>query len=162
MILDSRNEFCAAKALNTGAAGTYLLGDQIDMRLPSEALTPGPNGAVDDMHLVLQVATGITAASAGTVQFVLASDSTAAIATDGSATVHFSTPAFVTGAGTGTTTLKPGTTLAVIEIPKSFNYERFLGILQVTGTTAISAGAINAFLTRDPALWAAYDSPAQA
>lgn len=162
MIIDSRNEFCAATALNTGAAGTYLLGNQIDMSLAGAATTPGPNGAVDDLHLVIMVSTGIAAGSAGTVQFTLASDDTASIATNGSATVHYTSPAFVTGAGTGTGALKAGTVLAVIELPKSLAYERYLGILQTTGTTAISAGAINAFLTPDPAMWAAYDSPAQA
>ena len=31
MILDERNEFADAVALNTGAAGSYLIGDQIDL-----------------------------------------------------------------------------------------------------------------------------------
>ena len=30
MILDERGEFCDATALNTGAAGSYLLGDVVD------------------------------------------------------------------------------------------------------------------------------------
>lgn len=162
MIIDSRNEFCAATALNTGAAGTYLLGNQIDMSLAGAAATPGPNGAVDDMYLVIQVATGIGAGSAGTVQFVLASDDSASIATNGTATEHYRSPAFATGTGTAAGSLKAGTVLAVIEMPKSLSYERYLGLLQVTGTTAISAGAINAFFTPDPAMWAAYDSPSQA
>ena len=162
MIFDSRNEFCDAVSLNTGAAGTYLLGSQIDMSLTGVSTSPGHVGAIDDMYLVITVDTGITAASAGTVQFKLASDDTASIATNGTATEHFSTAAFVTGSGTGTTTLKAGTVLAIIEMPKSFSYERYLGVLQVTGTTAISAGKINAFLTGDPALWAAFDAPASA
>jgi hypothetical protein len=29
-VLDERTEFCDATALNTGAAGTYLIGDVID------------------------------------------------------------------------------------------------------------------------------------
>ena len=159
MILDSRNEFCDAVALNTGAAGTYLLGNQIDL---GAVAAPGPVGAIDDMYLVITVDTGITAGSAGTVQFQLASDDSASVATNGTATVHAMTAAFATGTGTGTGALKAGTTLAVIEMPKGFNYERYLGILQVTGTAAVTAGKINAFLTPDPALWAAYDSPTQA
>ena len=162
MILDARNEFCDAVALNTGAAGTYLLGSQIDASLAGVAVTPGLIGAIEDIYLMITVDTGITAGSAGTIQFKLASDDTAAVATNGTATDHIATAAFVTGAGTGTTTLKPGTVLACVEMPKGFNYERYLGILQVTGTTAISAGKINAFLTTDPAMWAAFDSPAQA
>lgn len=159
MILDSRNEFCDATSLNTGAAGTYLLGNQIDLNPNGGALTPGQIGATDDVYLVISVQTGITVASGtGTVQFLLASDASASIATDGSATVHMMTKAFATS----TTAIAAGTVLAVIELPKSFSYERYLGILQVTGTTAINAGKIDAFLTSDPALWAAYNSPAQA
>lgn len=156
MIIDSRNEFCNNVLLNTGAAGTYLLGDQIDL---GAVPAPGPVGAVDNMYVVIAVTAGITAGSAGTIQFQLASDDTASIATNGSATVHLQTPAFVTGTGTGTTTLRPGTVLATFQLPKAFNYERFLGILQVTGTAAITAGRVDAFLTPDPAAWAAYDSP---
>lgn len=162
MILDSRNEFADALALNTGAAGTYLLGNQIDVSLAGVSTTPGNIGAVDDVYLVISVDTGITAGSAGTVQFQLVSDDTAGVATNGTATVHLTTPAFVTGTGTGTGTLKAGTTLFVAKLPKAFNYERYLGLLQVTGTAAITAGKINAFLTSDPAVWAAFDSPAQA
>ena len=32
MILDERTEFCDATALNTGGAGSYLLGDVIDLQ----------------------------------------------------------------------------------------------------------------------------------
>lgn len=162
MIVDKRNEFCDATALNTGAAGTYLLGNQIDLSLAGVATTPGQLGAIDGLHLVILAATGIGAASAGTVSFSLASDDTASIATNGTATVHATTQAFVTGSGTAAGSLKAGTVLAVIPMPKGFNYERYLGILQTTGTTAINAGAIDAFLTPDPVLWTAYDAPTQA
>lgn len=162
MIFDSRNEFADAVALNTGAAGTYLIGSQIDVSLAGVSTTPGHIGAIDDMYLVISVDTGITAGTAGTVQFQLASDDTASIATNGTATVHFTTAAFATGTGTGTGALKAGTVLAVIELPKSFSYERYLGVLQVTGTAAVTAGKVNAFLTGDPALWAAFDAPASA
>lgn len=162
MILDKRNEFCDAVSLNTGAAGTYLLGDQIDVSLAGVATAPGQIGAVDGIYLVITVDTGIAAGSAGTVSFSLVSDDTASIATNGTATVHFTTQAFITGTGTATGALKAGTVLAAVQLPKSFAYERYLGILQTTGTTAITAGKINAFLTADPALWAAYDAPTQA
>jgi hypothetical protein len=51
--------------------------------------------------------------------------------------------------------------LAVIELPRSTTYERYLGILQTTGSAAVSAGKINAFLTSEPAMWAATDAPFQ-
>lgn len=148
MIVDSRNEFCDAVSLNTGAAGTYLIGSQIDTGLANNI------GAIDDLYLVIQVQTGITAGSAGTVSFSLASDDSAAVSTSTS-TVHFTTAAFATSA----TAIAAGTVLACVALPKGFTYERYLGILQTTGTAAITAGKIDAFLTQNPAQWAAYDSP---
>ncbi len=157
MIIDKRNEFCDNVLLNTGAAGTYLLGDQIDLVSPGTVVSPGPMGAVDELYLVILATVGITAGSAGTVSFSLASDDSATIATNGTATVHFTTRAFPTS----TTPIAAGTVLACVKLPVGFNYERFLGILQTTGTAAITAGRIDAFLTPGPALWAAYDSPPQ-
>ena len=44
MILDERTEFCDATALNTGAAGSYLIGDVVeaveDVAEVVEAVTP--------------------------------------------------------------------------------------------------------------------------
>ena len=78
-------------------------------------------------------------------------------------TIHFTTPAYATSTTTDASTLAAGTVLAVVALPWEGNaYERYLGILQNTGTTAISAGKINAFLTKTPAKWKAYDSPSQA
>ena len=152
MILDERTELCDATACNTGAAGTYLLGDQIDLGSAANV------GSIDGLYLVITVDTGITTAgSAGTISFKLASDDSASISTSTS-TVHFQTDAFVTGS----TAIAAGTVLAAVALPKSFTYERYLGILQVTGTTAVNAGKINAFLTTDVTRWAAYDSPSQA
>lgn len=162
MILDSRTEIADALALNTGAAGTYLIGNQIDVSLAGVSTTPGNIGTIDDVYLVISVDTGIKlASSTGTVQFKLVSDDTASISTT-TATEHLVTPSFATSTTSDAGALKAGTTLFVAELPKSFSYERYLGLLQVTGTTAISAGKINAFLTTDPAVWAAFDSPAQA
>ncbi len=156
MILDARAEFCDAVALNTGAAGTYLVGDQIDLMIAGQKLTPGPIGATDVLYLVITVDTGIkVASSTGTVTFQLASDDTASISTS-TATIHAQTPAFATSTTSDAGALKPGAVLAVMEIPPAFNYERYLGILQITGSTAVSAGKINAFLVKDPAQWAAY------
>ena len=36
------------------------------------------------------------------------------------------------------------------------SYERYVGIQQITGTAAFTAGAIDAFLTMDPIAWKAY------
>jgi len=151
MILDKRTEFADAVALNTGAAGTYLIGSQLDL---SEVRDVG-NGK--EVYFVVTVATGIeVASSTGTVAFKLASDDSASVSTTTS-TVHYTSPEFATSTTTDTTTLAAGTVLFAVPLPLEGNaYERYLGILQVTGTTAISAGAINAFLTFDVQKWKAY------
>lgn len=148
MILDERLEICDATSLNTGAAGTYLLGDQIDLGVARDV------GAGEPLYLVITVDTAITTAgSAGTVQFQLASDASASIATDGSASVHASSKAWVTGS----TPIPAGTVLLCVALPMEGTvYERYLGLLQVTGTTALNAGKINAFLTHDVSRIKAY------
>lgn len=151
MILDSLLEMCDAVSCNTGAAGTYLLGDQVDLLGTTVGPTLRDIGTGEDIYLVLQVDTGITTAgSAGTVQFQLASDNSASIATNGTATVHYTTASFTTGS----TAIAAGTVLGIVKLPAG-NYERYLGILQVTGTTALNAGKINAFLTKDASKWTA-------
>lgn len=154
MILDDRLEFCDATSLNTGAAGTYLIGDVVD--LGAAPTTPGPGaGDSDDLYLVIQVDTAVTSAGAATVQFILASDAQAAIATDGSASAHFTTSAIPKA------TLVAGYQVCGVQLPTG-TYERYLGILQVTGTAALTAGKVNAFLTRRVPVIKAYDAPQQA
>lgn len=145
MILDERTEFCDATALNTGAAGTYLLGDQID----SSVVRDLGNG--EPIYLVITVDTLPTSGGAATAQFTLASDDSASIATNGTASVHFVTKAFAMSE------MAAGTVLAAVALPaQGVAYERYLGILQTTGTAAFTGGKINAFLSIDAARWRAY------
>lgn len=145
MILDERNEFCDATALNTGAAGTYLLGDQID----SSVVRDLGNG--QPIYLVITVDTLPTSGGAATAQFTLASDDSASIATNGTASVHFVTKAFAISE------MAAGNVLAAVALPaQGVAYERYLGILQTTGTAAFTGGKINAFLSTDVARWKAY------
>ncbi|MEO0034135.1 MAG: hypothetical protein RLZZ501_158 [Pseudomonadota bacterium] len=144
MILDARNQFAAATALNTGAAGTYLVGNVID--LAKNGLDVG-NG--EEMWLVILISTTATSGGAATATFKLASDAQAAIATDGSASVHIVTDTIPVAS------LVAGKQVCAIALPRG-TYERYLGVLQVTGTAAFTAGAVTAFLTHDVAGWVAY------
>lgn len=156
MILDERNEFCDATSV-AATAGTALVGDVIDL----DPATVSPNTTVDlegsDMYLVIQTDTEIiTGGSAGTLQFQLASDAQAAIATDGTATVHITTASFTTDdAAANSAELNAGGVIYCGKLPRG-SYERYLGILAITGTTTTTAGKINAFLTSDPAMYRAY------
>lgn len=151
MILDKLNEFADATALNTGASGGYLIGNQIDLGLNGRDVGNG-----EPLYLVIQVDTAITAGASGTVAFSLASDATAVIDPTAS-TKHLTTPVFTVGAG-----IAAGTVLYAGAIPSEGNaYEQFLGIVQTTGVAAVTAGAVSAFLVRDVAKWKAYDAPFQ-
>jgi len=149
MILDERNEFCDATALNTGVAGSYLLGDQIDLGLQGGAVGNNVLAGGEDMYLVLTVDTTATSGGAATGQFHLASDAAAAIATDGSAIYHWSSGAIPVA------TLVAGYVIGIVRLPLAPDYERYLGIVQTTAVAAFTAGKVNAFLTRDPAKWVA-------
>ena len=146
MILDERLEFADAVSV-AAVAGTALIGDVIDTSVVRDI------GHGQPIYLVIRTSTEIiTGGAAGTLTFQLASDAAAAIATDGSASVHFATTAFVTdGTDANDAELKVGGTIAQVVVPlEGVPYERYLGILAVTATTTTTAGAINAFLTLDP------------
>lgn len=156
MILDERNEFADAVSVAAGT-GTALIGDVIDL----DPATTAPNTTIDiegsDLYLVIQTDTEIiTGGSAGTIQFQLASDAQAAIAVDGSATVHITTASLVTDdAAANSAALNVGGNIYVGKLPNG-SYERYLGILAIIGTTTVTAGKINAFLTDTPAQYRAY------
>lgn len=152
MIFDTYNEFASGEAVD-GAAGTALIGDVIDLGAAGLDI-----GVGEPIYLVIMTQTEIiTGGAAGTIKFQLASDAQAAIATDGSATVHFDTGTFVTdGTDANAAELKVGGPyIAAVRLPAG-TYERYLGILAVIATTAVTAGAIDAFLTHDISAWKAY------
>ncbi len=156
MILDDRLEFCDATALNTGAAGSYLIGDVVDLGAANATAPYGGDGNSEQgLFCCIQVDTAVTSAGAATVAFALCSDAQAAIAVDGSQTIHFTTAAI------GKATLIAGYQVCAIQLPQG-TYERYLGIVQTTGTAALTAGKVNAFLTNIVPVIKAYDSPAQA
>lgn len=153
MILDELLEFADAASV-AATAGTALIGDVIDLGANHRDI-----GVGESLYLVIGVDTEIiTGGSAGTIQFILASDAQAAIATDGTATPHFTSKAFVTDdSAVNDAQMNAGGYPVVIELPREGAvYERYLGILAVIATTTVTAGKINAFLTRDPSKWTAY------
>lgn len=158
MLLDERSEFADAVSV-AAAAGTALIGDVIDLDSPEVS----PNTTIDlegaDTYLVIQTDVEIiTAGAAGTIQFFLVSD---ALATLGggvvaNCTTHIASASLVTDdAGANSAELNAGGVIFCGKLPRG-NYEKYLGILCTVGTTTVTAGSINAFLTNDPAMWRAY------
>jgi hypothetical protein len=147
MIMDERLEFADAVSV-AAAAGTALIGDVIDLGAVARDIGQG-----QPVFLVITTDTEIiTGGSAGTIQFILASDAQAAIAVDGSATQHLATKAFVTDdAAANDSQMNAGGIIYAGPLPmEGVVYERFLGILAVIATTTVTAGKINAFLTLTP------------
>lgn len=152
MIMDERLEFADAVTV-AHAAGTVLLGDVIDLEVARDI------GNGQPVYLVITVDTEvITGGSAGTIAFQLVSDAQAAIATDGTATVHIDTGTFVTDdSAANSAQLNAGGLICCIALPiEGHVYERYLGVLYIIGTTTTTAGKVNAFLTLDPTPWKAY------
>src|SRR5207244_2827448 len=94
-------------------AGTALIGNVVDLETARDI------GNGEPLYLVITTDTEIiTGGSAGTIVFKLASDAQAAIATDGSATVHYATAAFVTDdAAANDAQLNAGGVIAVVSLP---------------------------------------------
>lgn len=151
MIMDERSEFADAVAVPTGGAATTLIGDVMDLGAVNRDIGQGK-----PLYLVIQVDTAIAGGTA--IQFVLASDSTAAISTDGTESRHYLSDVFAVAdliQGFQIVLALPMGDVAASVTP----YERFLGIL-IVGTGTQTAGNINAFLTLDPAGWRSYPDAA--
>lgn len=131
---------------STGASGTRLVGDVIDLTASGLDI-----GAGEPVYLNVLVTTGITVASStGTYQIKLTSATDSAIS---SGTVDHVISASV---ATSTTAIPAGTVLANIALPAG-TYGRYLGVQEVVGTTSTNAGKITAFLSKDQAAYKAYD-----
>jgi len=153
-VLDERLEFADAVSV-AAAAGTALIGDVIDLSVIRDIGAGRPT-----LYFVITVDTEIiTGGNAGTIQFQLVSDAQAAIATDGTATVHYASRLFVTDdAAANDSVMNAGRRPVCVAIPlEGVAYERYLGVLAVIATTTVTAGKINAFLNFDPpAGWKPY------
>lgn len=144
MILDERSEFCDATSV-INAAGLFLVGDVMDLTVARNIGSP-PR----PLYMVIQVdTTFLAAAGAASVSFIIASDAQAAIAVDGSATVHYESMVIPKA------TLIAGFAIVVPLPGQKPDYERFLGVLTRIATNPLTAGKINAFLTHDPKQWKA-------
>lgn len=159
MIMDEFNEFAdAVSVVGTAAPTTALVGDVIDL-----GTVPRDIGNGQPVYLVITTGTEIiTGGTAGSINFALASDAQAAIADDGSATIHWQSAEFVTDDdAVNSPQLNAGGVIACVALPlEGAVYERYLGILVTRTTTATTAGTINAFLTLDPTGWRAYPEAA--
>lgn len=152
MILDEYLEFADATSVAT-AAGTAVVGDVIDLGGVTQDI-----GLGEEMWLVITTDTEIiTGGSAGTLELFLVSD---ALSTLGGGVVANCTTHIIVGSmvtddsAANDDRFNVGGVIFAGRLPVG-TYERYLGILETVGTTTITAGKINAFLTKDYAKWIA-------
>lgn len=143
-IMDVLTKFCENEGID-GSTGTALIGSQID--LGEEHRDIGAGRIVYCNIAVTEAFVG----SGASVNLQIVSDAAAAIATNGTATLHIATGVL----GVAAFPLGKQFTLP---LPIEGNvYERYLGLLAVISGAAVTAGAITAFLSPDPiGSWQAY------
>jgi hypothetical protein len=144
MITDRYNTFALDVALNTGAAGDYIIGDWIDIGALRDI------GQGNNLFLVMQMSAAATSGGSATLQMSLVSNTATPLVTSG-ASVHAQTGVFPLAQ------LTLGRNLLTMVLPlEGIAYQRYVGIRQTTGTAAFTGGKIDAFLTPTPAKWRAY------
>jgi len=147
MIMDELLEFADGSTDVQAATGTALIGDVIDL-----GATEQDFGSGEPMYLVIQIDTAITSSGSGaSVAFQVASDSAAAVATNGEQSIHAVTDAIEEA------TLVAGFELVIpMPIGVGVPYERYLGVQAVIAGETVTAGAVSAFLTKAPKKWVSY------
>jgi hypothetical protein len=144
MIKDALAQFCNAVALPTTGTGYFNVGDVIDLSTIRDIGRGKP-----PIYLVVLVNVAVTSGGAGTVQFVLASDTVNPPRTDGvSENLHY------VSATIAKATLVAQYYAVRVAVPlEPPVYARYLGFQVNIGTAALTAGSITAFLTIDPYAW---------
>ncbi len=141
MITDKLSTFASDLALGTHAPGTAVIGDVMD--LGTESFRDIGSGT--PLYLVISMASDATSGGSAIGSFELVSDDNTGLT---SPTVHFET------SPTAVADMTEGTTIAIIALPmEGIEYERYLGLRQVTAGAAFTGGTFNAFLTLTPQNW---------
>lgn len=162
MLLDSRLEFADALTVAAGATTIVVVPNSniIDLGAvlggTAGATAQNPDVALgEELYFVITTDTEvITGGSAGTLAFALYSNATADLAS--TPTLHFQTDAIVTDdSAANDDRLNAGGVIAALRLPLG-KYQRYLVLGYIIGTTTITAGKINAFLTKDISKWVSY------
>lgn len=144
MIADQLLRIANSTALNTGAAGNYVVGTGVFV---------GPGGRNLGVHkspvtAVITVNTAVDSAGDGvTLQFSLLTDAVAAMTT--APKVVVATPVLTQAQ------LIAGAQF-LLRLPSTMIYEEYIGLRQTTAVEAVTAGAITVDFTMNPREWNAY------
>ena len=142
MISDKLTTFLASTNLNTGAAGSYIIGDVVDLGDAGNRLHD-----VDDLYLVILCDEVVVSGGATNLTFSLVTDTDPTLATP---------VVIVAGPAVAKASFVDGYRYIAVALPKGAPYERYIGIQQTTATTAVTSGKVSAFLTRSINTWRAF------
>lgn len=156
MYVDTQTEFSDAQAVTSTAISSNVI-DLLSTTTGAATLTGlSPNtitdiGQGEDVYLVVQTAVAATdTGSDATLTVTLESDTAVGLAS--APVVHFSTGALAFAAFS-----PAGTVLAMVKLPNA-DYKRYLGVRYTVASGPLTAGAFDAFLTKDIQRAKAYKS----
>lgn len=142
MYVDSQLEFSNAQALTSTAISTNV----VDLRPTTSGQTLNlqqNDGAGEDVYLVVQTQTLITdSGSDATLAVTLESADDAGLTTNARVHASSGTLAF---ASYNTV----GSKIMVLKLPQQIDYRRYLGLRFTIASGPFTAGAVDAFLTKD-------------
>lgn len=143
MFVDAQLEFSDSQAITASAASTNI----IDFNPAFDYNTVIDAGAGEPTFLV--VTPSVTFAAAGEATLAIELRAYAKEDKSDTPTVIFSTPAKALGS------LVAGKPVVVVALP-SANYKRFLSLQYTVATGPFTAGALDAFITKDAQTWRSY------
>lgn len=133
MLLDAQNLFSDAQIVTTGSENGVLSTNVIDLGVARNV------GAGEEIYLVVTCVTAMTSSgSDDTLRVDLITDDNAGM---NSATVLDIVGTFPAASAAGTRFVK--------RLPVTDSYERYLGLRYTAATGPLTAGAFDAFLTKD-------------
>ena len=135
MIMDERTEFANNVTLPT-ATGENNYGDIYNAEVARNV------GSGKPLYCVVEIATAVTSAGSATVAFQVVSDAQDPIQTDGTQSKHGGTSAIPVAQ------LTAGKRFG-FALQQGVDYEQYIGVQAVVGVAALTAGAVNTFLTLD-------------
>lgn len=142
MLIDSRSRFAVPTALSTAGTTTGLkFGEALDMSVARDL------GEGHPIHLWIDITTAATSGGSATVGFQFVTADVEALTTN--VEVVWQSPSIAVAS------LVAGYRFPLLSLPY-YNYRRWIGLRQVIGTAALTAGAAEGFLTTDASSWRAY------
>lgn len=154
MFVDTQTEFSDSQAVTATAISTNVIDTQAALGAGT-ALSNGNTvqdiGQGEDVYLV--VTTAVTCTDVGsdaTLTLTLESDSAATLAS--APVVHFATSALAFASYA-----TAGSIVALVKLPAA-DYKRYLGVRYTIGAGPLTAGAFDAFLTKDIQRYKVYKS----